>query len=758
MTFKTTKTIRLYLSTFLILSALTGFSSQSIKDSTTTLALVYHEFASVLNCRLQEPILSQIPKINQVTIEVLSTELDQKIATYSQCQGITEVYAVKDFTISMIPVDPFYASGKQWNLSDIDLQEAWDITTGSPEVIVAVIDTGVSTNSPYTDFGSDGVLLGASIINGITLEDTTVSQYSYDGGSHGTAVASLISANMNSDGLTGIAPDVKILPLKVFKDAAYKGEQVSALGTDIASAILWATDHGADIINMSIGGSADSATQSAIAYAYDHGVILVAASGNNANNSAEIYVDVSYPAAYPEVIAVGSLTPSRTVSNFTNVAGTGLDLSAYGESIYLPWVAYDNYYYLSGTSFSSPTVAGILALMISVNPDLTPDEAKAILLSGVVDITENIYSPGWDVWSGYGMVNALNALNQAIDYADYHDVNTDFASAEFIYGHHAYSNQLRPALDQDYFRFTLYETDDVTITLSTESIQDLMFTVYNENQSVLISVDDNSSAETETVTLSQLAPGSYLVYVTDFAGRGYLSDYQIEVDYASSIPPLISAMTSEGALADGQGTLLEVQLTIIESLYHSVTVTKDDIEIPFPQNALFSDYGSYVVTVDDVLNDPVTFSFSIIPPLVYQPHLIAQVNGSGATLTLSVNGIIIPNESDVEQGTVITIQIDLQPRYRLYQWNVNGVIQTSILPETITVTYSAKTIVVECGLMGDLNLNDAVSTTDLVVLRRYLAGLDPLSSKGLFNADINLDGALSTTDLVQLRRFLAGLE
>ena len=246
----TARTFRPLLSTILILSGLTVFSAQKPQDSTTTLALVYDELTSVFNCGISETVNAPIAEIHQVTIEVLSTKADDKITEYSQCQGISEVYAVSEFKITLIPEDPFYNAGRQWNLTGIDLQAAWDITTGSDQVIVAVIDTGVSTSSPFVDFSSGGVLLGASIINGITQEDTTLSQYSYDGGSHGTAVSSLISASMNSTGLTGVAPGVKILPLKVFRDAAYQGELVSAKGTDIAAAIIWATDHGADIINI----------------------------------------------------------------------------------------------------------------------------------------------------------------------------------------------------------------------------------------------------------------------------------------------------------------------------------------------------------------------------------------------------------------------------------------------------------------------------------------------------------------------------
>lgn len=964
MKYMTKRIIRPLLSTFLILSGLTRFSALSTPFTTTTLALVYDELSSVLHCPIEERIVSQLTEIHQITIEVNKSDVTTRIKDYSRCEGISEVYVVPESRITLTPIDPFYTQGKQWNLSNIDLPQAWDITTGSADVIVAVIDTGVTTTNILTDFGSEGVVLGASIINGITLEDTTVSQYSYDGGSHGTAVASLISSNMNSTGLTGIAPGVKILPIKVFRDAAYVGELVSAKSTDIAAAIVWATNHGADIINMSIGGPYDSASQSAVEYAYDHGVILVAASGNDSDNANELFYDVAYPAAFPQVIAVGSLTESGTLSNFSNIGGEGLDLSAYGESIYLPWVAYNNYYYLSGTSFSSPTVTGIVALMKSVYPSLSPEQAKAILLSGVTDVTGGAYLPGWDAWTGYGMVNALNALTQANDFATYSDLNTDFNSAEFIYGHHVYNDQLRPALDTDFFTFTLYEADDVTITLSTTSIQDLMFTIYNASQVALGSVDEGSSGEPETLSLTQLAAGSYTIKVTDFAGRGYLSDYQIEVEYASVSVPLIIAMTTNGNLSMGQTTTYPVQLSVIESLYHTTTLTKDGIVIEMPMDNTVTATGHYVFTVDDVLHDPVSFNFSIVtaagienggvynsdrfiefmgsatlngnpftsgtlvsaegvyhliitngsvettflftidktdPIITIAPYntdptnlditVTASVNegtlnddshtftvngsftfiatdlaGNSASKTITITNIhkvssvllnktrsylyalgsteqlsvtiapsdaidqrvtwlssapdivsvdalgkitavsigqatitvssvegnhsasvlvdvilerrltfeligfggslvamsgstVLDSESTITAGSELTFTVTLSSRYRLYRWIINNEVQASTdLSIALTIGPTDLSVRAELALIGDLNLTQDVTTTDLVQLRRYLAGLDPLEDKGIFNADINGDGAVTTTDLVQLRRFLAGLE
>jgi hypothetical protein len=955
---------KLLLSTFLIIATMNSFSAKVLLRSTTTLALVYDEIASVFLCDIEEAILSDLPEIHQVTIEVDENETHSKLKTYQNCDGILDVYEVQDFVLSLIPVDPFYTQGDQWNLSTINLPEAWELTTGSADVIVAVIDTGVNQTNSMIDFGSDGILLGASIINGITNMDTTPGQYSYDGGSHGTAVASLISANMNNMGITGVAPGVKILPIKVFRDEAYENEQVSAFGSDIAAAILWATNQGADIINLSLGGSADYATQAAVEYAYDHGVILVAASGNDSDYSKGIFFDVSYPAAYPQVIAVGSLKPNGEASNFSNIEGNGITLSAYGESIYLPWLRLNDFYYLSGTSFSSPTVAGVLALMKSLYPELSPTQAKAILLSGVIDYNPNNEFLGWDKWTGYGMVNAYQALIQAQDFDTFGDTNSSYESAQFIYGHYPYGSVLRPALDLDFYKFTLYESDTVTITLSTENSHDLMFEVYDASYQNLVTVDNASSGELETVILDDLSPGSYYVRVSDFEGRAFLEDYLIQVDYASSTLPIISASTSQGSMTSGQKVVLPVQVSIVESLYHVVTLTKDKVPMDVPSDLLFTELGTYVISVDDVINDPVSFGFTIelaagvsdgeayntdrvivftgtatlngtaivsgktvslegeytliidqagslttinfsidktAPEITIEPydtnptyqdiaikasvnegllnaeskvftengsftfsatdragntstktvtitnihkvssislnknmiylytigasetliptitpseaveksvsyvssdplivevdengklsaksigivtitvstkdgnhsdqvvvevvlsrHLTFELVGLGGTLSTRQGETFLSSDREVTSGTEILFTVELASRYRLYQWLLNGeIISSTALYQTMMVGPTDINLSVELGLIGDLNLTDIISTTDLVLLRRYLAGLDPIENKGIFNADLNQDGKVSTTDLVQLRRYLAGLE
>jgi hypothetical protein len=586
------------------------------------------------------------------------------------------VYADPQTTLTLTPLDPYYTANNQWNLSAIGAPQAWDLSTGAADIIIAVIDTGITPTDPLADFSATLLLKGVRIVNGITSEDVTVAQYSYDGGSHGTAVASLIGAQMNTVGIAGLAPGVSILPVKVFRDADYTGERVSAYNSDIAAGIVWAVDHGADILNLSLGGpSSDAAMTNAIQYAHDHGVLVVAASGNDSDNDGSDpnkpdSVDVSYPAAYDGVIAVGSIKANNTVSDFSNIAGTGILLSAYGEGITLPWLDNDGFFNLSGTSFSAPTVSAVLGLMLSVEPTLTPQAAKAILLGTVTDITSEGYDAGYDMWTGYGLVNAFQALMGIQDYLTYRDTDNSTQTATPITLYTPLTNQLRPALDNDFYTLTLDEPETITITVKVADLQDPMITLYDADQNVINFIDDQPNGVSETLSVS-LEAGTYTLLINDFMGRSNLNDYMIEV--------------------------------------------------------IFSRY------VD------------VIPP-------------NGGTIAILAGEIMVSQSSYLPLGSIMMITAAPLADYRLFRWTLND----SDLPHrdlsfehTLdqTLTLSA-----EFGLAGDLNGTDTVSATDLVQLRRYLAGLDPLSDKAIFNADLNGDGKVTTTDLVRLRRFLAGLE
>jgi len=939
-------------------------------DSAIVVAMTHH-VSSVIRCLPNTSIRSIQEDLGFITLEIPAAQLDTTTRVLDQCPGVSDVYIDPQTTLTLTPVDPYYQANQQWNLSAINAPQAWDLTTGSNAVVVAVIDTGISPTHPLSDFTTTNVLKGARIVNGITSEDTTLAQYSYDGGSHGTAVASLIASQMNAKGIAGLAPGIRLLPVKVFRDANYTGERVSAYNSDIAAGIVWAVNHGADIINLSLGGpSFDTAMQNAVNYAKANGVLVVAASGNDSDNygtdpNRPDYANVSYPAAYESVIAVGSIDSANQVSGFSNVAGNGIDLSAYGEAIVLPWMDNNGFYALSGTSFSAPTVSAVLALMLSLEPTLSPQAAEAILLGTVTDVLGTDYNAGYDVWTGYGNVNAYRALLGVQEYLTVSDTNSSPETATFLFGYAPFTQQLRPALDEDYYTFTLYEPDSVTVNVAVSDLQDPMLTLYDHLGNVVTTYDEEPNGVGESLVIN-LSAGTYAVKVTDFTGRSNINDYTIEVRYSSPTLPKITLSDPSGTLENEAVTYGPVTVSILESLAHTISVTRDSTLIDYPTSGEFTQHGEYIVTVTDYFNNAVSVRFTILPSLAVfgitdgsayntdrtltfnasatlngspvdsgtvvsaegtytlvlsdgldtatytftidktapiitlspvsetptnqditvtanvnegtlnaESHTFTQngsftftatdlagnttsktvmittiikvthiaidqspfvltalgqqrslsatltpfnalepgitwssdhpeivsVDSSGtltanaigfATITATAveNGLMatlsvevaltrhfiystsltggslevildsspITSDSDLPINSIVNITAQTTTNYRLYRWVVND----QVLDEkssTITLTVSINTtVLVEFGLVGDLNLSDAVSATDLVQLRRYLAGLDPVDPKGEFNADLNGDGKVTTTDLVRLRRFLAGLD
>jgi subtilisin family serine protease len=277
--------------------------------------LVLNNIDDLNRLGIEEEIVKVYTSISMVKIKVPDGQSAASlIAKYEHSSFIRYVYEETVVTISYTPTDPSYAA-KQWNLQRIALEPIWDLTKGSSTVIVAVIDTGVG---PHADL--DGLVKGVDITgtSGATClsqsgEDNTPGQCSFDGGNHGTAVASVIAANMNATGIAGIAPNVSIMPVKIFA----KGSLTTG-SAEIVSGIKWAVDHGADIINISMGSyNRVQAEEDIINYALDRGVIIVAASGNDGGQAA-------WPAAYDGVIAVGSTQQGDYLSTFSN---WGRDLS-----------------------------------------------------------------------------------------------------------------------------------------------------------------------------------------------------------------------------------------------------------------------------------------------------------------------------------------------------------------------------------------------------------------------------------------------
>ena len=280
---------------------------------------------------------------------------------------------------SVTPNDPQYS--KQWHLHSIHAERAWEETRGKG-ITVAIIDTGVSK---VPDLDKTEFVPGYDFVNDRVNAD--------DDNGHGTHVAGTVAQSTNNNyGVAGIAYQAKIMPLKVLSGSG--GGTIS----DIAEAIRFAADNKADIVNMSLGGGGESQVmKDAIEYAYQKGVVIVAAAGNENNNSA------SYPARYAHVIGVGATDAQGERAEFSNY-GAGVDITApgggHGSKIWQETIDPDtNLPIISGfegTSMAAPHVAGVAALIKSAGVT-APDEIFAVLQQSVRKIEQdpqNYYGAG----------------------------------------------------------------------------------------------------------------------------------------------------------------------------------------------------------------------------------------------------------------------------------------------------------------------------------------------------------------------------
>ncbi len=305
----------------------------------------------------------------------------------------------------IVPNDPYYKY--QWHLDNpvnggIQTEEAWNISTGSG-VKVAVIDTGIRKG---TDLANTCFVAGYDYVN----KDTDPT----DDNGHGTHVAGTIAQSTNNAlGVAGVAFNSCLMPVKVL------GATGAGTYANVALGIRYAADNGAKVINLSLGGSSDSTTlKDAVAYAYNKGVTVIAAAGNENSTS------ILYPAAYDDyVVAVGAIQYDETRAPYSNY-GPSLDIVApggntavdqngdgYGDGVLQQTFTISSgritwgYYFFQGTSMATPHVSGVAALVIA-NGVTGPDNVRAALQT----TAEEKGSPGWDATYGWGLVDAYKAL------------------------------------------------------------------------------------------------------------------------------------------------------------------------------------------------------------------------------------------------------------------------------------------------------------------------------------------------------------
>ncbi|MFH8626670.1 type VII secretion-associated serine protease mycosin [Streptomyces vietnamensis] len=324
--------------------------------------------------------------------------------THRRTRGGAVALLAAAFSVLPATTVPAHADtirARQWGLEALHTTEAWRTTKGHG-ITVAVLDTGVDADHPD---------LAGSVLAGRDLVGFGASKGDRAWARHGTAMAGIIAGHGHGpgaqDGVLGVAPDVRILPVRVILESTDKARDKArkTRGTALAEGIRWAADHGADVINLSLGDDSKSAhpdagEDAAVQYALAKGVSVVASAGNGGEKGDHI----SYPAAYPGVIAVTAVDRYGTHAAFSTRRWYAT-VSAPGDDIVI--ADPDHRYYEGwGTSAASAFVSGAVALVRSAHPDLTPAQVKRLL----IDTARNRPKGGRSDAKGYGIVDPAAAI------------------------------------------------------------------------------------------------------------------------------------------------------------------------------------------------------------------------------------------------------------------------------------------------------------------------------------------------------------
>lgn len=437
-------------------------------------------------------------------------------------------------------------SGGQYSLDRMRVRDAWSLTTGGSGVI-AVLDTGVQQDHPDL---AGRVLAGRDFVN----NDWNAA----DDNGHGTWVAGIIAGKPNDGyGIAGISWSDTILPVKIMNSSG------TGSTSALINGIIWAADNGATVINMSVGGFPYSqAVQDAVTYAWNRGAVLVGAAGNN--NREESF----YPASLNNVISVSATQPEDEFSNWSSY-GPAVDVSAPGSSVLTtncissscPNPGWGTHTYISGTSFATPNVAGVVALIRAKNPTWTPQQVVDQLYATVDDLG---YA-GWDNRYGRGRVNAYRALGASVAGSprppdDGVEPNNTLGAARVIPLETAIWPSIYPAGDVDVFavdvpsggRLEVRATgvvDDRGWTWRGSALPvDPIVELYTTDGTLLTRVDAVWQDGVELATTTVASATRILVRITNYFANGNPTGYSLTPTFIDTSAPVLAGRTpSPGA-------------------------------------------------------------------------------------------------------------------------------------------------------------------------------------------------------------------
>lgn len=468
--------------------------------------------------------IGQNTRVVRIRVPALALEaLKRRMERRPEIKFVEKNYV---FEPALLPNDLQYAS--QWHLPKILAPQAWDLTQGAPGAVIAILDSGVDATHPD--------LAGKLVAGYNTYSNSTdtVDQFG-----HGTEVAGAAGALTNNlEGVAGVAGTAPLMPVRV-TDAMGRATSAS-----IANGIVWAADHGARVANLSFNGIAGNATiRTAAEYAYKHGTLVVAASGNCAC--------VDPTPENPYVLSVSATDETDSLAYFSST-GAFVDLSAPGTNI-LTTARFGLYAAESGTSLASPIVAGVAALMFSANPALTPAIVTQLMEATAFDPGGNGYDQGF----GHGRVEAFAAVSAATGYVPPPDTTVPII---------AMSAPLQGASVSATTVVDVLASDNVGVVKVDLYVNDIYF------------VTDTASPHSFAWDTSAQPNGTYTLYAvaTDAAGNS-ASTTPVSVTVSNAPPDITLPTVSIGAPA--AGATVSGSTTVSATASDNVGVTKVELYI-----------------------------------------------------------------------------------------------------------------------------------------------------------------------------------
>ncbi len=609
---------------------------------------------------------------------------DTEVAAYDALVDVdwAEPNFVAQSSMLAAPNDPQY--GSQWALAKIQALGGWSLFPGSYGVAsgvpIAVVDTGVDSTHP--DLPNVLTASGANCVSG-----TCAASSGLDDNGHGTHVAGIAAAAANNTlGIAGVAYGSPMIPVKAL-DSAGNGTYAA-----ISNGIIWAADHGAKVVNLSMNAAAYSKTMcDAVAYAAGKGVTVVAAAGNDSTSTAE------YPAACPGAIGVAATDSSDLPASFSDYGSPDVFVSAPGVSIVSTWLG-SGYSTLSGTSMASPYVAGVAALLLGQDGTRTPADVKRILASTSDKVGSGSYSGdsfnacaggcSWNANYGYGRIDVNNALAGIVTTAPDFTLGASPATATVGMGQSA----VYSVSTQSVAGFA------GTVAFSVSGLPSGATATFSP-----VSVAAGGSSQLTVKTASNSPVGSYSLTITGTSGS---NSHTASATLVVAKPDFtVTASPSSVSISQGQTASLSVSVGAVAGFTGSIALTTtgspSGSTVAFSPTSVAAPGSSTLTIKTSATAAPGTYTVTITGTSS------ARVAHS-STVTLVVNPVgdfsfaASPSSLSVKRGSFGTPVASLAGRNGFYC--TVALSNTAPLPAGVTATWSKTSILVS----GTSTLTDSV--------------------------------------------------